>query len=333
MAKKIKNTDYLYLTGYLRAKENALLTKERADRMINAKTVRDSAKILEECGYGDMQDLTMASLGEKLARRRVAIMKDLSFSVPDKTILDIFRIKYDYHNAKVMVKSEAMGTDGKGLLSNAGRYDADEFASAYNKADGSLFSKTLFTAIEEAKDILARTSDPQISDFILDKAYFDEFIQLSKETGSSFLEGYGRLMVDCANLKSTVRSLRMKKNAKFIERVLISGGSISIEAIMKAVSSRESVSAAFSGSALYKTALIGDEAVAGGSVTEFERQCDDILSEYLSGAKMVSFGPEVLTSYLCAVENELSAVRIIISGKLTGVSDETIRARLGSYYK
>ena len=32
-------------------------------------------------------------------------------SVPDRRLVEVFQLKYDYHNAKVLIKAQAMGLD------------------------------------------------------------------------------------------------------------------------------------------------------------------------------------------------------------------------------
>ena len=51
MSKRIKDTDYLHLSTRIRAMENSLLERERMDRMLEAGTVEEAAKVLTECGY------------------------------------------------------------------------------------------------------------------------------------------------------------------------------------------------------------------------------------------------------------------------------------------
>ena len=333
MAKKIKDNDYLYITAYLRAKENGLLNRDRVERMLNAKTANDAAKVLEECGYGDLSDVTVSRLNESIDKKRADVMKDLSSSVPDAGVLDVFRVKYDYHNAKTLIKSEAMETNPEPLLSDAGRYGTDELTAAYFRDDLSGFSDTFKSSVAEAKETLARTGDPQIADFILDKAYFNEFISLAEGTGSKFLAGYGRLMIDSFNLCAAARCARMKKDAKFLERVIADGGNIGKEELLERLAAQEPISAVFSKTDFKAASELADSVAEGGSFTEFEKQCDAVLKRYLQGASNVTFGPEVLISYLCSVENELSDARVIITGKLSGLSSDDIRARIGSYEK
>ena len=85
--KKVKDTDYLYLSSYLQAKA--------------------------------------ARRGEN-AEDKAAVYRELSALAPDPQIVDFFRLKYDYHNAKVLLKSEAQGISADELLLDLGRVPARE---------------------------------------------------------------------------------------------------------------------------------------------------------------------------------------------------------------
>ncbi|MCC2259781.1 V-type ATPase subunit, partial [Intestinimonas aquisgranensis] len=76
----------------------------------------------------------------------------------------------------------------------------------------------------------------------------------------------------------------------------------------------------------------GAEAMRGGSLTQFERLCDNALTAYLSQGKRVAFGEHPLIGYLYAKENELTTIRIILTGRLAGLDAETIRERLRESY-
>ena len=67
-------------------------------------------------------------------------------------------------------------------------------------------------------------------------------------------------------------------------------------------------------------------------MTRFEKACDDAVTAYLSQAKYIAFGDAPVAAYLAAKENEWTAIRVIMSGRLAGLSKETIRERLREAY-
>ena len=139
------------------------------------------------------------------------------------------------------------------------------------------------------------------------------------------------MLVDSANLKSAVRTLRMGKNQDFLAGVLIEGGSISTQRIA-AAADKDSLAALYARTKLEKAASLGAEALAGGSMTAFELACDNAVNAYLRDAKLVPYGCEPVAAYLAAIEGEIQAVRMILTGRLAGVKPELIRERLRDLY-
>ncbi len=326
-----KKAAYLCVSAMLRAREPKLLSMEKAERMLDAASYEDAAKILTDCGYPDLSQMTADEVEQTLADRRSAIFDELGKLCPDRELVDLFKLKYDYHNAKAIIKAEAMGTDCRRLLSDAGRIPGQKLLEIYNEDKRILLPEKLADAIAEAKATLARTANPQLSDFVLDRAYFGEVRAMADKVGSPFLKGYAEVLVDTANLKSAVRTLRMGKNQDFLAAVLIEGGSVSTQRIT-AAGDKDSLAALYARTKLEKAASLGADALAGGSMTEFERACDNAVNAYLRDAKLVPYGCEPVAAYLAAVEGEIQAVRMILTGRLAGVRPQVIRERLRDLY-
>ena len=250
---------------------------------------------------------------------------------PDSALTDIFKLKYDYHNAKAIIKGEAMGQDAKHLLSDSGRIPGLKLLELYNEEKRIMLPETLANAMEEAKATLARTANPQLADFVLDKAYFTELRAAVDKVDSPFLRGYAAILIDSANLRSAVRTLRMGKGQDFLREVLIPDGNVGAERVANATD-KDSLAALYAHSALEKAAVLGGEALSGGSMTAFELACDNAVNDYLKGARLISYGCEVPVAYMAAVEVEITAIRMILTGRLAGVPSQTIRERLRDLY-
>lgn len=331
MPKKLKDTDYLSISTHIRALENRLLTRERMERMLDARTSDEAAKVLTECGYAELTQLTPSTLDAMLSQAREETCRELSEAVPNPGLVDVFRIKYDYHNAKVLIKSQAMGSDPARLLVQGGRYDPEELREAFEKEDLGGCTETFRASLAGARDALAASSDPQSADLLLDRAYYAEMLAAAQATKSSFLEGYVRLCIDAANLRSCVRSARMERGADFLARVLVPGGNVPVDKITGA---KEGEAFSLFGGALAEAAALGAQRSAPGSgrLTEFERLCDNALMGYLAQAKRIPFGEQPVVGYLAARESELTAIRIILSGRMEHLGADVIRERLRDAY-
>ena len=122
-----KDTDYLSVSARIRAMENRLLTRERMDRMIDAADDGEARKVLAECGYPEG-----GSLDQALAQARADVFRDMESAVPDPRLVEIFQLKYDYHNGKTLLKAAAMGRDPQPILLPGGRYDPAQLTDEPN---------------------------------------------------------------------------------------------------------------------------------------------------------------------------------------------------------
>lgn len=326
----IKKEAYLYLSAALRAREAKLLSGDRAERMLDAPGFEECAKLLTDCDYGDMSQMNAKEIDAELSRRRAGIFAEMDRMAPDRRIVDVFRMKYDYHNAKAVVKAMAVGADAGHILSACGRVTPEKLLAAYNDERWNELPPVMAAAVEEARDTLAHTSNPQLADFVLDRAYFTELLAAAKTLESGFLIGYARLLIDSTNLRSFVRTARMGKDAEFLREALIPGGSVDTGRFL--VTDREGLAALFTHTELENAAVLGAEAAEGGALTQFELACDNAVNAYISRAKLVSFGEEPLVAYLSAVESEMTAIRMILTGRLAGIEPGVIRERLRDMY-
>jgi V/A-type H+-transporting ATPase subunit C len=187
----------------------------------------------------------------------------------------------------------------------------------------------LAAAAAEAKSVLDTTRDPQLSDIALDRWYYRDLAAVAEETGSEFLKGYVKVQIDAANLRVLVRTIRMGKNAAFMQYVLFDGGDIDPDQLLKvADAGGAGLVELYAASQLEEAAAAGAAVLQGGALTEFEKLCDDAVNVYLAGAQFVPFGEAPLVGYLAARETEYTNLRILLIGRSMGLDPEVIRNRL-----
>ena len=329
MSKKIKDTDYLVISARIRAMETGLLTGERMEQILASRSDEEVVKLLQEGGYPTMSLESPEAMDAAITAAREETLQDLGDSAPDKQYLDIFKLKYDYHNAKAILKAQAMDTDPDHMLADLGRVPAAELKEMITGGDMNQLPPLLAAAIAEAKEVLETTRDPQLGDIVLDRWMYRDEMETAETTGSEFLRGYVRVSIDAANLRSLVRTLRMGKNAAFLEGVLVSGGTVDESEILTVAGNNGGgLAELYASTELKDAAQAGADALKGGALTKFEKLCDDAVSGYLSGAQMVAFGEAPLIGYLAARETEYTNLRILLMGRAAGLDPETIRARL-----
>ncbi|MEG2857806.1 MAG: V-type ATPase subunit, partial [Clostridia bacterium] len=319
---KTRDTEYLYATSRVRALERTLLTKDRLARMLEAPSFDDLLKVIAEFGYAtDAQ--SPAGLDKALGDEREASFSLVASLVPDKNLVDVFRVKYDYHNIKAILKGDARGVSPDALLINAGTIAASALRTHMRQMDYRDMAPIMRAAVEQAREILNRTSDPQLMDFVLDHAYFAQLIQMAKLSDVAFLKSYVRLLIDVSNLRALVRGMRRGVSAEFLRSALIDGGSVDTSRLLAATTAEATLNEMFAGTPLEWAADAGSLAISGeAGFTRFERLCDNALMKLMHSARYTAFGAPPLVAYLAAKEADIMAIRIVTAGKISELTTD-----------
>ena len=326
--------DYTFACARVRANERNLLNKEKLNVMIEARTMEDALKVLQEAGYGEGEVILPSSF-EKVLNQESAKVYDFIHSIaPNSKEFVIFHYPFDYHNIKTLLKAEFTGTSGKEILMSGGTISAENMAILVKDRNYMAMTPHMKAAIEESVDTLARTRDPQCVDLICDRECYADIVEAAKKSGSRFVEGYVRLLIDTINLKTFVRAKKMNQPWSFFSNVFIQGGNIDEKVF---VAGYDEPLAQFSARlvpyALFTAAEEGGASMKeSGSFTALEKLCDDALIRYVKDAKYISFGIEPLVAYVAAKQMEIKSVRIILTGRRAGIDGQLLRERLRETY-
>lgn len=330
--KTINDSDYLYATGRIRVLEGFLLNRDRTARLLDARSDDGIQRILSECGYHADPPKDLHSLELLLTEEWTRVLESMDRMLPDRRLVDIFRVPYDYHNVKSLLKSAFDSADPQMTLLDFGRIPPERLLHLMKDMTLKELPPLLARGIEEAHELMARTSDPQLMDISLDKACIKEILALSRELGDPFVCSYVALTVDAANLKALVRGRRMGKSAVFQYQSLIPGGNVPAEPFRHAISDA-AIQAAYSGTVLekaaaYSTAALHDDA----PLYRLDLLCDNALIACLHHARSLAFGVPPAAAYLVAKDFELKTLRLIFSGRFSGIGADKIQERIRDYY-
>lgn len=332
---KIKDTDYLFSTARVRSVEKNMLTRERAEKMIDSKTTEDALRVLDDCYYGNGNEMVEPNDYEKLLTEEHKKTYDFITSVaPELDYFNMFLFPYDYHNLKVIMKAEYLGIDASDTLVDTGSIDLKTLNYSVKERDFSGLTENMGKALKEIIETFPKTNDPQIIDIILDRYCFDEMLVSAENTNSDFIIDYVKMQIDAINLKTYVRLKKMNKSWDFFTKVFLRGGKIYEQIFIKNYDEPfEKFAEQLSAFNFKEIFLDGTEALQEtGMFTALEKLLDNKLIEHVKYAKYVPFGIEPLVGYLIAKDNEIKIARIILAGKIAGISPELIRERLRETY-
>jgi len=350
------DTRYAYEVGVIRVLETRLLNGTALQRMLDADSPQAALEALSDTEYETpLSNIESewdfeSALREEMER----IYKLIDKLTQDRELTDIFRIKWDFHNLKVLLKSkylkssadtETHSTDVNDILIWAGLEDVNELDKAVmsENGDGGNLPQYLQEAIVEVKseceeatepsEPLETAIDPQLIDIILDK-HAQSLNYLRASEYSRFLQGYFQIAIDLHNIKNYLRVKTLNKDIDFLTKVLLDNGTLPPELFLNEFEEdTENFARAVKNTNYYELVTEGIQSwIENHSLSTLEKLSDNHLLNYIKPAKFAILGVEPLLGYLLAKEHEIKLIRIIMVGKLNGLPPASIRERLRETY-
>lgn len=320
----MSDTGFAYSSARIRCLENKLLSGSIYEQMADASGTEDCFRILSDAGYAGIDERNYGSELSDELKNTYMLIKNLQ---PDDRFSDLFLVKNDFHNLKVLVKSEVSGKDGERYLSENGNIPLEKIKEAVLNRDFSDFPPVMTEALQNAYEVYGKTQNGQLIDVELDKGAFKLMSEYAGQCKSEFAEGYVSHLANLTNLKSFFRIKKMGGNMELFEEVFVPGGSMD-ELKFKEGFASDNPASTFKYTDYGKVCETG---MASG-FTLFEKLCDDFLMEYVEKAKLDSLSSAPLIAYIHAKETEIKCVRIIVSGKINKIPAEKIKERVRAAY-
>ena len=331
---RVKQEDYAYATARIRARETKLLSRNRLERLFEIKDYSDAVKILVEAGYGNEQADNRKNWAEvlesTLSSELIKTYDLIGEMIPDQIVLDLFKKRYDYLNAKLILKAEALKIDVSKSLSGLGTIEPIKLMKLIRERNLKDLPETFRKAILACLDEFSVSGDPQIIDFIMDKASYKEMSEIARESGDQFLIKLVDKLIDTANLRILIRSKLLSKPDDFMKKAWIDGGIFS-ERLYEEMENQKLDKLIEVLKKLGEDKLASALAEAIGSpdgISEVERILDDYITAFLMQGRFVTMGIEPVIAYLFFKETEVKNARLIITGVMNKIPRETIKERL-----
>ncbi|MGK0466011.1 V-type ATP synthase subunit C [Clostridium sp.] len=330
------NMNFTQAVARLRVLETRLLNKVKIERMIDSNSAEDVLKILQETEYaGLMGTIKMAEDYNVLLKEELKRVYSLMYKVsPDRTIVDIMSLKYDYHNIKVLLKGRALEKDFSHMLIPVGTIDIEKLKLYIETMEYRDLNPIMREGILKTEKSYEELKDPQKIDTIIDKYMYIDMLARAKVLNIDFIINYIKRSIDFSNIKTIIRLKKQEKNTAFLKEVMLSGGDIDDDILVKAFNDPiENMAIKFALSKYGEVITQGiEEYIQTGKLSVLEKLSENYMMKNLKDAKYVSFGPEPIFAYIAAKETEIKIIRIIMVGKLNNVSTDVIRERVRDVY-
>lgn len=318
--------DYTYAVARIRYRETALLSDADLSGLVSAKDTESVIRMLRDKGWGTNESSDTPE--GILAAEKKKLWDFIGEIVPDRSVLEFLSAPNDFHNLKVAVKCITRDILPDGLFLDGSSIESQQMYDAIRTREYDAFPEHLREVAKEAMTVLLQTADGQLCDIIVDKACMDYVYSLGRGSENDIIRLYCELFVACADIKIAVRAAKTKKPLDFIRRAMAQCESLDTEKLALAASLGYDDILAYLSVTKYSSAV---EAIST-SMSAFEKWCDDYLTKVMKPQKWEPFSIGPVVAYIIARENELKAVRLILSSKASDLSDKIVKERLRSMY-
>lgn len=322
----MSDMDYTYAVARTRALEVSLFNQSVIDQLMALKTYKEALAFIMDKGWGgpDVAPDAEAILAEE--RRKIwRNVRELGIPMD---VFDVLSYPNVYHNLKTAIKEMYMNVKYDEFYYEGTTPSREELRDIVGKKDFIRLPGGMAKAASEAYETVLHTGDGQICDVIIDQACLKAIDEAGKESKEEIIKRYAAVVVATANIKIAVRCQKTGKSIEFMQRAMAPCREIDVARLAKAAVSGFDAICEFLSSCGYKDAA---DALKE-SPSAFERWCDNYLMEMLRSQKYEMFTVGPIVAYVLARENEIKTVGIILSGKLNGLSDESIRERIRVMY-
>ncbi len=322
---------YPYAATNIRALENKLINFERALKIAEGDDPWQSFRSLLETGYGG-GDATAPEQFETLIERELGnAYAHIQAIMPDPQSLNLFLLKNDYHNLKVLLKlnlsQEKLSEE---YLRKNGTIPLKVLIDAVNEKKYTQLTPFMQEALEELDRQFSMKEDVSLIGLYLDNAYGRELGSRLANNKSTFVAEYMRIYADYTNLISLIRIRNMDLGVLALQRSLLPGGVIPDKTFIAAFDAPSDTFVNIFARGIYEKRFITafEEMKRTGSLFALEKSRDDFLMDTVRKYKNDFMTPAPALGYLLVKEREAENIRVIMSAKLNKLSNDTILSLL-----
>ena len=317
---------YTYAVARIRALEVSLFSNSAVDQLIACADYGQCIQFLQERGWGDSD--TPADAEAILTREEEKIWEVVRELSVDMDKFDVLSYPKLFHNLKAAIKEVCTEEENRHIFYEDVSIPGKVMLEIVREKDFGKLPHNMQAAAEEAYETLLHTRDGQLCDVIIDRAALEAVYEAGQQAKDDIIRDYAESTVGVADIKIAVRSQKTAKTLEFMKRAMAECESINVDQLAKAaLAGMDAIRDYLSGTAYAE----GAEALAE-SPSVFERWCDNRIIQTISPQKYNAFTIGPVIAYVIARQNEIKTVRIILSGKLNDLPDDSIRERVREMY-
>jgi len=324
----------IYAVARIRCHETGLIGRDQMERLIDG-TADDAVRQLVDLGYGAMPEATIEDaerMIESQLKLTYELVREVSFA---PTATDLFLMKADVHNLKLLIKLRLTGSREKPALMNGGIYPVEELKRMVQDADYRNLPEQFKQQLNKLEQEFATQVDPAAVSVALDRAYFDYALSIKLPKKQAFVTDYFKMQADFENVLALLRVKAMRGSEQRLQAALLPAGHISHTKLITNLDTPLDAMGKAIGAGPAREGIIKgiDAVLRTGNISALERERDNALMAHISAHKYEfdTIGPVI--GYLLGREQEARCIRLILTAKRNGLPEAIITERLRELYE
>lgn len=291
----MKPTAFAGTNARIRVYESNLLRNDQFERMLQAPDFEEALNVLKDTPYrNDIEQLKETKDYDLMLVNELQRMYAELFSIsPEPNLVELFSLRYSYHNLKVLLKEYFTKNDFTTMLIPIGKNSISTLRQAVETSRSDDLDQEYLTSILEVKTDYEEYYNIQSIDIILDRRYFTHLKQLAIKIEDPKVLELIVLYIDLNNLSTLTRAISQKRSRNFLTTILSDAGSMPIEELISLGS--ESLEEAGKKLAEGKYREIVTASIRSDnqelSPVKIDLATDDAFMEKMKDAKLEVFGP------------------------------------------
>lgn len=323
---------YTYAVARINALSTTLLDRAFASRMLAAEP-DEILRLLGETAYAE--SLTSVEDPAQLERGLIRELQKthalLGRICPDKKLIRLFRVRYDFHNLKAMLKSKLTGVPYEDSIIDLGTYGIDEMSAAVGE-DAYRFvpehiQDTALDALEEHNKV----GTLYAVSYTCDRSMWSYLLQNALKLRNKIVINLFREYINLANIKTFFRVKEFAEDREVFERYFIPGGSYPLDFFLRHLDAQLGHFLDHLAKTQYEHHIVSQGLRMWPEEKSFWRMeiaADNFILHQFSNMRMMLFSIAPLIYYLLRKEAEAKLIRTIIRCKLIGTARGGIEERL-----
>lgn len=333
------NHEYAQVNTSISVRESKLLTKDDFDQLLRAQDMETLAHALQGTPYDRLDEGALEDPNqiEEVLIRHLA--KEYAFAFaesPSQFLVQLFALRYTYHNLKVLLKARASQQDLSKLLLPIGAYSREVLENLVSSLTSEICPRLMQEEVASTWSDYQDYQDIRVLDMGMDMAYFKHLKSLVEDFEQDELRQFVDLTVDFYNVITVKRGLNQGKPRSFMRQLLSEDGLYKARDYLRLFENQELLSwfnQIYPES--YDQDLVDFEDQLANldiSARDLEYLMDILRFKILDHGRFETQGPLPLARYLWGKEMEIKNLRLILTGRSNGLAPELLEERMRPIY-